>query len=122
MTVITDQEITDMRAIADNFFPDVCTIQVRTETADALGGVSVSYANTYTGVACRLDPQIIGATEGIENMTTEAESWWMLNIPYDQAISVEDRVVHDGKTYEVQQAMDTNSYRTIRRARLIRVD
>ena len=46
----------------------------------------------------------------------------MLNIPHDQAISVEDRVIHDGKTYEVAAVVDTQSYRTIRRAELKRAD
>lgn len=122
MTVITAQELADMRAVADNFFPDTCTIQTRTESVDALGGVVISYSNTYTDVACRLDPQVSGADENVTNLALEAESWWMLNIPYNQAIDVEDRVIHDSKTYEVRQVMDTNSYRTIRRARLVRVN
>jgi SPP1 family predicted phage head-tail adaptor len=122
MTVISDAELTDMRALADDFFPDTCTIQTRTESVDALGGVTESWANTYTSVACRLDPVYAGQGEQISNMVLEGESRWMLNIPYDQAISVEDRVIHDSKTYEVTVVIDTQSYRTIRLAELKRVD
>jgi SPP1 family predicted phage head-tail adaptor len=120
MTAISAAELTDMRAIADDFFPDTCTIQTRTESVDALGGVTQTWANTYTSVACRLDP--IGGNEQVSNLVLEGESHWMLNISYDQAISIEDRVIHDGKTYEVAAVVDTQSYRTIRRAELRRVD
>jgi hypothetical protein len=121
MTALSAQELTDMRTIADDFFPDTCTIQAKTESAGAMGGVSHSWANTYTGVACRLDPQGFGS-EGVRNAALEGQSTFILNIPYDQAISIEDRVVHSGKTYEVVSVWDTHSYSTIRRAELTRVD
>lgn len=122
MAGLTAQELTDMRTIADDFFPDTCTIQTLTESVDGLGGVTHSWANTYTGVACRLDPTGISDDEQIRNLALEGETTWTLNIPYDQAISVENRVVHDSQTYEVRAATDTNSYRTIRRALLSRVN
>lgn len=121
-SVVTDSELTKMRAMADDYFPDTCTIQTRTETVDGLGGVVHTWANTYTSVACRLDPVYADRSERVSSGVLEGESAWMLNIPYDQAISVEDRVIHDGKTYEVAAVVDTQSYRTIRRAELKRVD
>jgi SPP1 family predicted phage head-tail adaptor len=122
MTVISDAELTKMRAAADDYFPDTCTIQTQTESVDALGGVVHTWANTYTGVACRLDPERTRQGEQVSSLVLESQSRWMLNIPHDQAISVEDRVIHDGKTYEVATVVDTQSYRTIRRAELRRVD
>ena len=121
MTVISAKELTDMRAIADDYFPDTCTIQVKTESTGAMGGVSHSWANTYTSVACRLDPQGFGG-EDVANAALEGRSMFVLNIPYDQAISIEDRVVHDSKTYDVTSVWDTHSYSTIRRAMLARDD
>lgn len=121
-SVVTADELTKMRAMADDYFPDTCTIQTRTESVDALGGVTYTWANTYTGVACRLDPVYTGRSKGVSNLTLESKSEWMLNIPHDQAISAEDRVAYDGKTYEVTTVVDTQSYRTIRRAELRRVD
>ena len=120
MTTITAAELAAMRAVADDFLPDTCTIQTVTASQDALGGVTDSYASTYTGVACRLDPSSGG--EGISNNVIEGQSRWMLNIPYDPAISVNNRVVHESKTYEVAYVWDTHSYSTIRRAELVRVD
>lgn len=121
MTALSSQELTDMRVVADDFFPDTCTIQTVTAAVGAMGGLSDSFANTYTGVACRLDPAG-GGNETLVNEALEAESLWMLNIPYDQAISVTDRVIHSSITYEVRRVMDTHSYATIRRALLARVN
>jgi hypothetical protein len=110
-----------MRVVADDFFPDTCTIQTVTVSLGAMGGISDSYANTYTDVACRVDPMDQGA-ETIVNEALEGRSSWWLNIPYDQAITIEDRVIHGGITYEVRSVRDTNSYSTIRRAVLERVN
>ena len=109
-----------MRQIADDWFPDTCTIQTPTTTQDALGGVVESFADTYTDVACRIDPGT--GNESVSSSVVEGRSRWMLNIPFDQAIAVNYRVVHSGKTYEVAYVWDTHSYSTIRRAELVRVD
>ena len=125
MSVISSAELTKMRAIADDFLPDTCTIQTRTTTVDVLGGITETYTSTYTGVACRLDPGATSAGfggESIVNAAVEGEAKWMLNIPYDQAITITGRVIHDSKTYEVKAVMDTHSYATIRRAVLVRVN
>jgi hypothetical protein len=123
MTALTAQELTDMRAIADDFFPDTCTIQTFTPSVGSAGGASGTYANTYTGVACRVDPaQNVAGGETIVNEALEGRSMWVLNIPYDQAISISDRVIHSSVTYEVRSVWDTHSYSTIRRASLTRVN
>jgi head-tail adaptor len=115
------QELADIRSIADDFLPDTCTIQTKTTTAGAMGGISEAYANTYTSVYCRIDPTGNG-DEAVVNFTTEGKSTWYINLKYNQAIAVSDRVIHDSKTYEVVRVIDTNSYVTIRRAILVRVD
>lgn len=118
---LSTKELSDMRAMADDWLPDTCTIQTPTTSTGAMGGVSQSFANTYTAVACRVDPMGAGA-ERIINEALEAESGWWLNIPYDQAIAISNRVVHSGVTYEVRGVWDTHSYSTIRRAVMVRVN
>lgn len=122
MTALSAQELTDMRAVADDFFPDTCTIQTLTTSTGAMGGVAQSYANTYTGVACRVDPADSRGNETIVNEALEGKSMWTLNIPYDQAIAITDRVVHSSVTYEIISVWDTHSYSTIRRAAMVRVN
>lgn len=122
MTALSTKELTDMRTVADDFFPDTCTIQAPTNSTGAMGGGSISYANTYTSVACRVDPMGAGAGESIMSEALEGRSQFMLNIPHDQDIDITYRVVHDSVTYEVASVVDTQSYRTIRRAVLMRVN
>ena len=121
MTVLTAKELADMRLVADDFLPDTCTIQTVTKTVDALGGITHTWANTYTSVACRIDPTNSG-NEVVSNLALEGQATWWLNIPYTQAIDIEDRVIHDSVTYEVAHVWDTHSYKTIRRAILVRVN
>ena len=120
-SVVMAKELAAMRAIADDYFPDTCTIQTRTEGRDALGGITHTWADTYTRVACRVDPTTSG-NEVVSNLAVEGQATWWLNIPYTQAIDIEDRVIHDSITYEVAHVWDTQSYKTIRRAILVRVN
>ncbi len=46
-----------------------------------------------------------------------------LTLPWDQEISLKDRVVHEGETYEVVALdQDTASWRTAKRVDVARVD
>ena len=119
-SVVTAQELAAMRDIANSFFPDTCTVQTLTTGVDETGSPTQTWANTYTNVACRLDPAT--GSETVRNLALEGESTWWLNIPYDQAIAIENRVVYSSKTYEIRHVVDTQSYSTIRRAMLVRVN
>lgn len=118
---ISAKELADMRAVADDFLPDTCTIQTPTDSTGSMGGPSTSFGNTYTNIACRVDPMGVGSESEVAS-ALEGQSGWWLNIPYDQDIAITYRVVHDGKTYEVKSVVDTQSYRTIRRAAMVRVN
>lgn len=120
MTALTSQELTDMRTVADDFFPDTCTIQTPTQSVDATGSVVETFANTYTSVACRLDPTGSG-DESVRNLGLEGASTWWINISYDQAIDETYQVIHGGTTYQVKSIWAGQSYSTIRRALLVRV-
>jgi hypothetical protein len=122
MTELTAQELIDMRTIADDFFPDVCAIRTPTVTVGALGGLSFTWDNTYTDVACRLDPDESRGSETIINEALEGRSTWTLNIPFDQAIDITFKIRHQGIEYDIASIIDTNSYSTIRRASLIRTN
>jgi len=122
MSGLTDQELVALRVIADDWFPDTCTIQTRTESVDALGGSSLSWSDTYEDVDCRLAPLGMQRAEQVFNFALEGRSTWMLSVAYDQAITIEDRITFDSDTYEVLAVEDDHSYRTIRRALLARVN
>lgn len=114
-------ELSALRAEAERALPDTCTIQTATAT-NTKGSVTVGYANTYTGVACRLAPSNRAATERQIGAALAAVTEIVLTIPYDQAITPTDRVVHGGITYEVVACPNAGaSWRTVRRVYLKRV-
>lgn len=119
MTVITAAELASMRDIADSFFPDLCSVGTVTQGVDSTGSPTETFTATYTGVACRVDPA--DGDEEIRNMALEGQSSWWLNIPYDQPIDETYQVIHDSRTYQIKNVWDTQSYRTIRRALMVRV-
>jgi SPP1 family predicted phage head-tail adaptor len=108
-----------MRADAATLFPDTCTIATPAAGVDSTGSPTETFTNTYTSVACRVDPA--DGDEEIRNMALEGQSAWWLNIPYDQAIDETYQVIHDSRTYQIKSVWDTQSYRTIRRALMVRV-
>lgn len=99
---LTSAELTSMRASVGDWLPDTCTIQVLTTSVGTIGGTSKSYANTYTDIACRVDPtspneetiQAFGINQGAVVV--------YVYVPYDQAIDATNRIVHDSNTYEVK--------------------
>ena len=117
---LTAAELTSMRRIADDFLPDTCTIQMRSGSVDATGGLVWTYANTYTAIPCRLAGGSGG--EAVVNEALEGQSVWTLTLAHDQAIGIQDRVVHAGLTYEVINVNADQSYLTVKRVGLARVN
>jgi len=115
-------ELSQLRADANDYLPDTCTLQTLTRTADAYGGWSESWANTHTGVACRLAVMPLNRPEAIDAGQIASTTRWLLAVPYNQAIDATMRVVHDGVTYEVEGVEDKQSHRPSRHAYLRRVD
>lgn len=119
---LSTSELAQLRADAEDYLPDTCTLQTVTRTADSIGGWSESWADTYTGVACRIAPQRMSRAEALLGGQLAAVTGWILTLHHDQAIDETMRVVHGGETYEVVQLEDTHSNRTAKRVQLRRVD
>jgi len=115
-------ELSQLRADANDYLPDVCTLQTPTRAADAYGGWTESWPPTHTGVACRLAIMPLGRPEDIDAGQIASATRWLLAVPYNQAIDATMRVVHDGVTYEVEGVEDMQSNRPSRHAYLRRVD
>lgn len=119
---LSTQELAQLRADAEDYLPDTCTLQTKTETSDSMGGWTESWANTYTSVECRLAPMQSMRVEALEADQLTAASRWILTVHHDQTINVEMRVVHDSVTYEIESLHATHSQRAAKRAVLARVD
>lgn len=119
--MLESQELEDLRTEAELALPDTCTIQTATET-NTKGSVAVTFANTYTGVACRLAWANRAVAERQIGEKLAAISEMVLTVPFDQTVSPSNRVIHGGVTYEVVAvANDMGSWRTVRRVYLKRL-
>lgn len=114
-------ELSDMRDEQELALPDTCTIQVNTQT-NTKGSVVESYANTYTGVACRIAPSSRQAAEYVLGLALAAISDHILTLAFDQVVQPGYRVIYNSVTYEVTGvANDLASWRTARRVGLKRI-
>lgn len=119
MAMLTDAELAQLRSDVLDLLPGSVVVQRRSSgTADAYGyGGSVSYAAVGT-VAARVDPMSTSAREVIGARDTDTE-FRQLTVPYGADIAAGDRVVFDGRTYEIRTLSDNHSLRAVRRAVLV---
>lgn len=115
-------EVSSMRAEADNFLPDTCTVQFATIGQDAMGGPAVTYPSEATGVACRMDEPKTGAAETAVDLAVGSVVSRIMHLKYDQAISAKDRVVYNSLTYEVIEVLEAASWLITRRIIVTRVE
>jgi head-tail adaptor len=120
--LLTANELTLMRAQASAMLPGTCTIQTRSTASDGMGGVTESWSNTYTSIACKLDIAPRQATFPQQGDQFQAHSSWVLTVAFDQAIAAGNRAIIGGDTFEVLNVGDDADYRTLRRAELKRID
>lgn len=116
---LTADELSDIRDCIEGLLPDTCTIQTLTRASDGMGGWTETWADTYTSVPCRIW-QKSGNEREVGDQGAEVTRW-VLTVAYDQAIDATMRVVHDGRTYQVNDVNDTGSERAERRAWLTRI-
>lgn len=122
---LTPAELAAIRDTADNILPDTCTIQTLTRASDGMGGWVDTWANTHTGVACRLGIESSGVAADAEleqGQRLVALRNYVLTLKYDQTIQPHDRVIVGGNTYEIAQVLDGHSWITVKRVSLVRLD
>ena len=117
---LTSGELSALRSHADVLLPETCTIQTSVQTVDSTGNPILTWANTYTGVACRLDVAGGGGERVLWGRLAQVSDW-VLSVKYDQAITAADRVVYGGVTYYVTAVEDAHTWRTLRRVGLKKV-
>jgi SPP1 family predicted phage head-tail adaptor len=115
-------ELSQLRADANDYLPDTCTLQTLTRTPDGYGGWTETWANTHTGVACRVAGVPLNHPEGIDAAQVSSLTRWLLAVPYNQALNAEMRCVHDGATYEIEAVEGEHSHRITKHAYMRRAD
>lgn len=90
-----------LRSLSDQYLPDVCTIQLGTETTSG-DGTSVAWSTKQANVPCRVSPLASGANEALGGqgaMTAVAQ--WTVWLPAGTDVTVRDRIAYQGRTFEV---------------------
>lgn len=79
----------------------LCTIQTKTESQNATGSITTSWANTYQNVLVRYNRTSSkgGVNVGSLQVTLEDFTFYFESTV---TISVADRIVVDGKTFDVE--------------------
>jgi len=120
--MLSTDELAKLRHNAEDWLPDTCTIQTPSGGVDSTGGITLTFADTYTNVPCRIDPSSQRGGESVRNSSLEGKSFYTGSFKYTQVLDPSYRVVHSGVTYEIEQVLENNSWVTLNRAYLVKVD
>lgn len=117
--MLTAAEVAEMRTIQAMALPGTAVISRRTLAADGMGGFTESWAAVGT-VTCRVGPASeSGAERMIADRITETDAW-VLTLPAETSVLAKDRIVAEGRTFEVVNAI-AHSWETARRVVAIEV-
>lgn len=98
MGILSTGDMARMRTAAAELRDTTCTIQTKTAASDSMGGETYTWADAATAVPARLnrydnreDPRGYG-----ERTFIEAD--WVVSLPHDQAVTIDQRIVVNGLT------------------------
>ena len=102
MSLLTDSDLTSMRAVAASALPNSGTIQTSAYASDGGGGGSITWHASGT-VDCRYAPiPGIGAGEDEMGGEIQARANFIFTLPHDAAIGTDDRILVGGDSYRVE--------------------
>jgi head-tail adaptor len=107
--MLTTAEIDGMRLTLDSSLPDFCTITSRVLTADIYGGSTDSWVTGLT-VSCRLAPRSLSDGEREQAGAELAVGNWLVTMPALTVVATTDRLIIDGRTFEVLQVLDRRTF------------
>jgi Phage head-tail joining protein len=118
--MLNARQLSHMRSEVARLLPDTCDIHAKSTVADGAGGWSEVWTVAAT-VACRVDP--ISARRALDTAAGQEFLYVMyqLTVPHDALLSVGNRIVTGGHTYELRQLIGEHTWRVSRRAMLVRL-
>lgn len=117
--MLTAAELADMRSVQAEAMAGTAVISRKTLTADGMGGFTETWSAAGT-VSCRVWPaRESGAESLIADRITEADAW-VITVPYATDVTAKDRIVADGRTFEVVSAI-AHTWETARRVVAVEV-
>lgn len=122
MTMLSVNDLADVRATQADAMPDTCTISRRSLTYAGPVGSSKAWSNLATGVAIRISRgRGSPSEEEIANLI-QGKVWWIGSLLYNQDITRKDRVVIGSTTYEVVGVMSVGSWMTDKLVALLEIN
>ncbi|UYN89892.1 MAG: phage head closure protein [Anaerolineales bacterium] len=110
---LTAAELADMRATIAELLPDTCVIKTLTTAPDGMGGQTETWSASGTAT-CRLDRR--SGNERMAGGAIRAYGEWVLTVPYNTALTTDNRVEHNGLTYNVTEVNSDKSWKDCVRA------
>lgn len=95
-----------MRDTVEQLFPDTCNILSVTRTSDGQGGFVETWGTAGTAIACRIDSAtsksgFIGLSDVLSGGAIQESTKWMLSLPYDTTVNINNRIEVSGYTYNI---------------------
>lgn len=112
MSMLSEGDLTGMRAVLADSLPDVCVIQTLGGTVDANGEGAASWTNAGT-VACRIAPT--AGDERLHSDRISEDADWIITLPAETAITPASRIVSAGVSFNVTAVRAPRSYEVSRR-------
>lgn len=115
--MLTDAELTAMRATAAEALPGTAVIQTHQFTDDGGGGGTVGWTSSGT-VDCRIAPLSGDEREIADRIAEDAE--YIVTLPTDASVTVQSRLIVAGGTFNVAAIRD-RSYEVTQRVEVTKV-
>jgi head-tail adaptor len=124
MSHLTDEQLTEIRRVAQGILRQTCSIQRNDGVSDGMGGITDEWTTVQTNVPCRLAVRagifLAGDLRQRREMaSTYAE--YVLKVAVGTDIRAADRVVVDGETYHVESIWDEHEYASVIRCKMTRL-
>lgn len=119
--MISQRELDEMRDAIGDLFPDVCNVLTVTETADGYGGVTQAWGTAVRNAPCRVDIRTDLRSSNLEKVAGASLKPFqvaVISLKYSIALTDQNRIEHNGITYNVKPVNSDSSWRVVTRAEL----
>lgn len=118
MSAINTAMLSAMRSAIAELLPDTCNILTVTRTPDGMGGQSEAWGTASSSVSCRVDMLTRQTTEMVQGAVLQPYPQYVLSVPYDTTLTVNDRIEHNSVTYSITSVNVSQSWMAVKRAML----
>ncbi len=100
---LSASELAQIRADISALLPDTCEIQYPVRTLSN-GKWTDTWTSRGSAIACRISPAmlVVRGNAEITAETLKEGQAWVITLPHNQTITVKDRIIAGGKTYQVR--------------------